>query len=77
MKLFPHLPYSPDCFHVIFLIPSNQKRTEGKKVENLARAVQAVVEGIPKEDYENYFQNWRNRLERCIEFNGEYFEGMN
>ncbi|CAG8498149.1 9980_t:CDS:2 [Ambispora leptoticha] len=39
------------------------------------KAVQAVVEGIPKEDYENSFQSWQNRLECCIEFNGEYFEG--
>jgi hypothetical protein len=45
-------------------------------VEHLARAVQAVAEGTPKEDYENSFQGWRNQLELCIEFNGVYFEGM-
>ena len=80
VKLFPHLPYSPDCVPCdFFLFPRIKKELKEKrfdKVENLARAVQAVVESIPKEDYENSFQSWRNRLERCIEFNGEYFEGM-
>ena len=75
-----HLPCSPDCAPCNFFLFSRiKKQLKGKrfdKVENLARAVQAVVESIPKEDYENSFQSWRNRLERCIEFNGEYFEGM-
>lgn len=80
VELLPHPPYSPDLAPCdFFLFPRIKKELKGKrfdKVENLARAVQAVVEGIPKEDYENSFQSWRNRLERCIEFNGEYFEGM-
>ena len=78
VELLPHPPYSPDCVPCdFFLFPRIKKELKGErfdKVENLARAVQAVVEGIPKEDYE---KSWRNRLERCIEFNGEYFEGIN
>ena len=81
VELLPHPPYSPDLAPCdFFLFPRIKKELKGRrfdKVEHLARAVQAVVEGIPKEDYENSFQSWRNRLERCIEFNGEYFEGMN
>jgi hypothetical protein len=33
------------------------------KVKHLARAVQAVAEGILKEDYENSFQSWQNQLD--------------
>jgi histone-lysine N-methyltransferase SETMAR len=80
VKLLPHPPYSPDLAPCdFFLFPRIKKELKGKsfnKVEHLARAVQAVVDGIPKEDYEKSFQSWQNRLQRCIDFNGEYFEGM-
>lgn len=80
VKLLPHPPYSPDLAPCnFFLFPRIKKEPEGKSfnsVESLARAVQAVVDDIPKEDYEKSFQSWQNRLQRCIDFNGEYFEGM-
>ena len=80
IKLLPHPPYSPDIAPCdFFLFPRIKKELKGKSfnnVENLARAVQAVVESIPKADYKKSFQSWQNRLQRCIDVNGEYFEGM-
>lgn len=80
IELLPHPPYSPDLAPCdFFLFPRIKKELKGKSfnnIENLAKAVQAIVDGIPKEEYENSFQSWQNRLQRCIEFNGEYFEGM-
>jgi len=80
IKLLPHPPYSPDLAPCdFFLFPRIKKEMKGKSfnnVENLARAVQAVAEAIPKADYEKSFQSWQNRLQRCIDVNGEYFEGM-
>ena len=80
VEVLPHPPYSPDLAPCnFFLFPRIKKKLKGKSfnsVENLTRAVQAVVDNIPKEDYEKSFQSWQNRLQRCIDFNGEYFEGM-
>ena len=79
--------FSPTChivqtvFLVIFSYSFETKKNRRKnffdKVENLARAVQAVAETIPKADYEKSLQGQQNRLQRCMNVNGEYFEGMN
>ena len=80
MELLPRPPYKPDHAPCdFFLFPRIKKELKEKrfdKVENLARAVQAVAETIPKADYEKSFQNWQNRLQRCIDVNGEYFARM-
>ena len=80
VEVLPHPPYSPDLAPCdFFLFPRIKKELKGKrfdKAPHLARAVQAVVDAIPKEDYENSFKTWRNPLERSIEFNEDYFEGM-
>ena len=61
VKLLPHPPHNPGlapCDFFLFL--RIKKELEGKgfnSVENLARAVQAVVDNIPKEDYEKSFQS--------------------
>ena len=80
IKLLPHPPYSPDIAPCdFFLFPQIKKELKGKSfnnVKNLARAIQAVVESIPKANYEKSFQSWQNCLQCCIDVNGEYFEGM-
>ena len=80
VKLLPHPPYSPDLAPCDFyLFPKIKKELGGRSfdnVENLSRAIQAIVENVPKEEYYKSFDSWRNRLKKCIEVEGEYFEGM-
>lgn len=80
VKLLPHPPYSPDLAPCDFyLFPKIKKELGGRRfdsIENLSRAIQAIVDNIPKEEYYNSFQKWQNRLKKCIEVEGEYFEGM-
>ena len=80
MELSPYLPYNRDCIPCGFcLFPRIKKQLKEKifdKVENLTKAVQAVAETIPKADYEKSFQSWQNRLQCCMEINGEYVEGI-
>jgi transposase len=80
IKLLPHPPYSPDLAPCDFyLFPKIKHELGGKSfnsIENLSRAIQAIVDAIPKEEYYKSFQNWQNRLKKCIEVEGEYFEGM-
>jgi histone-lysine N-methyltransferase SETMAR len=80
VKLLPHPPYSPDLAPCDFyLFPKIKHELSGKSfnsVENLSRVIQAITEAIPKEEYYKSFQSWQNRLKKCIEAEGEYFEGM-
>ena len=50
-----------------FLFPKIKKElkigTLIMNVENLARAIQAITDGIPKEDYQKSFENWKIRWE--------------
>ena len=46
------------------------------KIEHLSRAVQAVVNSISQEEYYKSFESWQRRLQRCIDVEGEYFEGL-
>ncbi|CAG8567330.1 15365_t:CDS:2 [Gigaspora margarita] len=48
-----------------------------ERIQELARAVKLIADNISKEDYLNCFQDWLKRLRRCIDVNGNYFEGMN
>lgn len=80
VRLLHHPPYSPDLAPCdFFLFPKIKKELAGRhfdRVENLARAIKTITDAIKREDYERCFQNWQERLKRCIEVKGEYFEGM-
>ena len=75
-----HPPYSPDLAPCDFwLFPTLKERLAGRKfdrVQDLAKAVNSELRGIPKEDYQGALFAWRRRLETCIRVKGEYFEGM-
>ena len=34
-----------------------------------------ALKGIKVDKFKNCFEQWKNCLNRCIAFNGEYFEG--
>jgi [histone H3]-lysine36 N-dimethyltransferase SETMAR len=80
VNVLPHPPYSPDLAPCdFFLFPKIKKELKNKKfesVENLARVVQAITFGIEKEEYHRAFEDWRRRLQLCIDKDGHYFEGM-
>ena len=80
VTLLPHPPYSPDLAPCdFFLFPKIKKELAGRhfdRVENLARAIKTITNNIEIREYEKCFQDWQTQLKRCIEFKGEYFEGM-
>ena len=80
VNILPHPPYSPDLAPCdFFLFPKIKKELKNKKynkVENFARAVQAITSSIPKEEYHRSFEDWRRRLEIRIDKDGHYFERM-
>ncbi len=75
MTLLPHPPYSP-CYYWLF--PRIKTKIAGRtfqRIKDLAK-VHSELRTIPASEYNQCFQNWRMRMERCVEVNGEYFEVM-
>lgn len=44
-------------------------------IENIKAETTRVLKAIPEKDFQKCFANWKNRMNRCISAEGEYFEG--
>ena len=75
----PHPPYSPDLAPAdFFLFPKLKTTLKGRRFqtieeiqENAIRELRAVTESA----FQEAFQQWKKRWERCIASRGDYFEG--
>jgi len=43
-------------------------------VENIEKAVTEQLKAIPVSDYQRCYEDWEQRLRRCVAFQGNYFE---
>ena len=62
----------------LFLFPPMKKVLKGKRfadVEEVKQKPAEVVKGIKINGFKNCFEQWEKCLDKCIESNGEYFEG--
>ena len=79
MTVIPHPPYSPDLAPCdFFLFPKLKLRMKGRTfdtIEEIQEESQRVLDTIPKRDFQECFQAWQKRWDRCIHAKGEYFEG--
>ena len=60
-----------------FLFPWMKKVLEGKcfaDVEEVRPKKVEALKGIKTHEFENCFEQWKKRLGRCVESNGEHFE---
>ena len=80
IHLMEHRPYSPDLASCDFWpFPKVKSALAGKhfsKIQDLAQAVHAEMRAVPASEYQECFQKWRMRMQRFIEVEGSYFEGM-
>lgn len=78
LNLIPHPPYSPDLapcdFWLNDYIKSNLATQPDQK--SLVKAVTKVLKEIPKDEYRKTFEKYLDRLQLCINNNGEYFEHL-
>ncbi|KYQ48450.1 hypothetical protein ALC60_00181 [Trachymyrmex zeteki] len=61
-----------------FLFPRLKRNMKGKRFATVEEVKQKSLEGlkdIPMSEFKNCFEQWKNRLEKCVVVNGEYFEG--
>jgi len=74
-----HPPYSPDLAPAeFFLFPKLKTTLKGRRFqtteeieENAIRELRAIIESA----FQEAFQQWMKRWERCIASRGDYFEG--
>jgi hypothetical protein len=43
-------------------------------VSDIQRESQAVLDSIKENDFHGAFEGWKKRCDRCIRFQGDYFE---
>ena len=68
---FNHSPYSPDMAPCDFYLFGKRYAV----VDAIQKASTAILNAIPKDDLKKSFDNPLDRANRCIQCEGDYFEG--
>jgi histone-lysine N-methyltransferase SETMAR len=78
LQLMSHPPYSPDLAPCDFWLNDYIKRnlTDQEDEKALFKAVSKVVESIPEKEYRKTFDKLLQRMQRCIDNQGDYFEHL-
>jgi hypothetical protein len=75
----PQPPYSPDLAPADFILfPKFKSSLKGRRfqtVEEIEENSLRDLRGILQNTFQDAFQDWKKRWERCIKSGGEYFEG--
>ena len=75
----PHPAYSPDLAPCNFYVfPKMILQLKGRRfvsIEEIKAESQQVLNMLTPEDFNECFQKWQNRCDRCIQAQGDYFEG--
>jgi len=74
-----HPPYSPDlAFCDFFLFPKVKSVSKGTNFETMEAVKQntaEVIRALSEDDFKYCFEQWKRRMQRCINSGGEYIEG--
>jgi transposase len=77
--IVPMPPYFPDLVPAdFFLFPKLKSSLKGRRfqtVEEIEKNSPRNLRAIPQNTFQDAFQNWKKRWERCIKSGGECFEG--
>ena len=49
--------------------------TRFHSTEELKEASESYLKGLQKKDFEEVFQDWERRIQKCVDARGNYFEG--
>jgi len=79
MTTASHPPYSPDLATCdFFLFPRMKRDLKGKRFQNVEEVREKTTEAlkaITLQEFQNCFEQWKKRWDKCIDSQGEYFEG--
>ena len=73
-----HPPYSPIFAPSDFWLFDRIKShlDDHDDITSQKSQITKILEDIPKEEYKKTFDKWLERMQRCIDNNGEYFEHL-
>ena len=75
----PTPPYSPDLAPCdFFLFPKMKIKLKGRRfdtVEEIQAESQKVLNTLTQKDFQDSFQSWQKRSDRCVRSQGDHFEG--
>jgi len=75
----PHPAYSPDLAPCDFYVfPKMKLWLKGRhfaSIEEVQAESQQILNMLMPVDFNECFQKWQNRWDRCIQAQGDYFEG--
>ena len=78
MAVIPHPPYSSDLAHCeFFLFPKMKLILKGRRfdtIEEIQAESQRVLDTLIEKDFQEAFQKWRRRWDRCLHAGRNYFE---
>ena len=81
IPVVPQPPYSPDLSpYDFFLFPWLKNHLKGRHfgtLDKIQKSVTDELKGIPAEAFQNCYEQWKQRLRRCVAVQGNYFEGDN
>lgn len=79
VAMLEHPPYSPDLAPCDFwLFPKLKnivKGTRFESVDDIKARVTAVLRSLKTEEFHDCFNKWEKRMNTCVNFHGDYFEG--
>jgi histone-lysine N-methyltransferase SETMAR len=78
LTIVRHPPYSPDLAPSDFWLFDMIKRNldDHEDVRSLKRQITSILKGIPEKEYKLTFEKWLERMQLCINNNGDYFEHL-
>ena len=79
IPVLPQPPYSPDIAPADFyLFPKLKFSLKGKRfdsIEDIQANTASVLNTLEKKKFQECFQKWKHRWSRCVQSEGDYFEG--
>jgi hypothetical protein len=66
---------APCDFWLFPKLKMSLKGTRFESREDIMRNTTARLITIPKDAFQKCFQQWQNRWEKCVHYQGDYFEG--
>ena len=78
ITVLEHPPYSPDLAPCdFFLFPKCKLVLRGWHLGDVTikSETTSLLKGLREDEFQGFFQQWKQRWDKCIVSNGEYFEG--
>ena len=82
ITVLEHPPYTPDLalcdlFYLFPKIKSALKGTGFESVDAVKAKATELMNKLSEDNLQHCFQQWKIRMERCMDWGGEYIEGDN